>query len=304
MVQTSGAGHMERATFGEVVAALRKEQIHFLKGQTWSQQDLAIESGLTMRIVGKIERGEQARLNDEMLRGLARAFNLTSLERREFFAMASEVSDRNIARRDLRSEDVLAEVWGLLEDLCTPAFLTDPLFDIVGVNRALLSFHGVSLVELQAFKNTPVGANVLGLVFSSGTSLRQMLRHEWESIAHANVQQWRMSTLRYRHTDRFHQLFAALSTFADFRLMWAAGNDVEHAIEDCSRIRRCVYSHGIHGPVAYTVFVNISMSAFGDLHLCTLVPMNKNTADIFLKLAGDNKGALPLCRWPNPSLVT
>ena len=294
---------MEHATFGKVVAALRKEQINFHSGQRWSQQDLADESGLTLRIVGKVERGEQARLDDEMLRGLARAFNLTSLERQEFFAMASEVSDRRIARRDLCSEDVLAEVWELLDDLCTPAFLTDPFFDIVGVNRALLSLHGISLEELQAFKNTPVGVNNLGLVFSSSTSLKQALGHGWESIAHANVQQWRVSTLRYRHTDRFHEIFAALSTFADFRWMWAAGNDVEHAIEDCSRICKCVYNHGIHGPVAYTVFVNISMSAFGDLHLCTLVPMNKNTADLFLKLAGNNNGALPLCQWPNPSLV-
>ena len=76
---------MEHTVFGKVVAALRKEQISFHSGQTWSQQDLAIESGLTPRIVGRIERGEQARLDGDVLGSLATAFNLTSLERREFF---------------------------------------------------------------------------------------------------------------------------------------------------------------------------------------------------------------------------
>ncbi len=295
---------MEHATFGKVVAALRKEQTNFTSGNKWSQQDLANESGLSIRIVGKIERGEQARLDDEMLRGLARAFDLTSFERREFFAMASEVSDGHITRRDLCNEDVLSEVWELLDNICTPAFLTDPLFDIVGVNRSLLAFHGVSLEELKAFKNTPIGINNLGLVFSSNTALKETLGRGWDSIANANVQQWRASTLRYRHTERFQQIFTALSTYTAFRMIWAVGNEAEHAIEDCSRIRKCVYQHGNHGHVSYTVFVNISISAFGDLHLCTLIPMNKRTTNLFMELSETNSGALPLCQWPNSNLVS
>ena len=37
-------------------------------------------------------------------------------------------------------------------------------------------------------------------------------------------------------------------------MMWAAGNDSEYAIEDCSRLRSCIYKYGVHGSVAYTVF--------------------------------------------------
>lgn len=122
-----------------MVAALRREQINFHNGQNWSQQDLANETGLTSRVVGKIERGEQARLDGETLRSLARAFNFTSLERREFFAMASEVADGKIVRKDLCDQEVFTEVWGLLDDLCAPSFLTDPFSDFVGVNRSLLS---------------------------------------------------------------------------------------------------------------------------------------------------------------------
>jgi len=292
---------MEHTTFGKVVAALRREQINFRNGQRWSQQDLAVETGLTPRVVGRIERGEQARLDGELLGSLAEAFNLTSLERREFFSMASEVADKKIVRRDLCDQEVFFEVWNLLDDLCAPAFLTDSFSDIVGVNRSLLSLHGVSIQELQAFKSTAVGVNNLGLLFASDSPIKYVLGHGWSSIAHANVQQWRVSTLRYRHTARFRQLFSALSAFSDFRMMWAAGNDSEYAIEDCSRLRSCIYKHGVHGMVAYTVFVNVSLSASGDLYLCAFIPQNSDTASLFQKLAGDDNGALRISQWPNPT---
>ena len=62
---------MEHKAFGQIVTALRKEQIDFASGHSWSQLRLADETGLTERIVGKIERGEQARLDREILEGLA-----------------------------------------------------------------------------------------------------------------------------------------------------------------------------------------------------------------------------------------
>ena len=294
---------MEHTVFGKVVAALRKEQISFHSGQTWSQQDLAIESGLTPRIVGRIERGEQARLDGDVLGSLATAFNLTSLERREFFAMAIEVADQEIVRKDLCDNEVFTEVWKLLNSLCAPAFLTDPFSDIVGVNRSLLSFHNISLQELQSFRSTIVGVNNLGLLFAPGAPMKKALGLGWRSIAHANVQQWKVATLRYRHTIRFRQLFRELSKFAEFRMVWATGNDTEYAIEDCSRLRSCVYKHGTHGAVAYTVFVNISLSASGDLYLCAFVPQNSDTAILFHEIAGNDNSAVHVSQWPNPNLV-
>lgn len=86
-------------------------------------------------------------------------------------------------------------------------------------------------------------------------------------------------------------------------MMWAAGNDSEFAIEDCSRLRSCIYKHGVHGSVAYTVFVNVSLSPAGELYLCTFVPQNNGTADLFQKMAGDNNGAVRFSQWPNPNMA-
>ena len=104
---------MEHQAFGKIVAALRKEQINFTNGNRWNQTDLAEETGLTPSLVGRIERGQQARLDGEILTQLARAFNLTSLERREFFAMASEVTDKEIVRTDLCNEEVFEQGAGV-----------------------------------------------------------------------------------------------------------------------------------------------------------------------------------------------
>ena len=41
---------MEHRTFGQIVTALRKEQIDLVSGHSWSQHRLADETGLTVRI--------------------------------------------------------------------------------------------------------------------------------------------------------------------------------------------------------------------------------------------------------------
>ena len=283
-----------------MVAALRREQFDFASGNSWTQRQLAKETGLTVRIVGKIERGEQARLDAEILQGLAQAFQLTSFERREFFAMASEVADAALVRAALGSEDVFTQVWALLDTLCAPAFLMDPFADLIGVNRALLAFHDLSLAQLKAARATAAGANNMVLLLTPDGRLRQILGRGWRPIALANMQQWRAMTLRYRHTARFRQLFSALSACPDFYGLWADSH--EDGYDDYSRLRSYAYTHGAHGPVAYTVFTNTSLSAYGELYLSTFVPQDRVTTALFETLAGNSGQALSLAPWPNPSL--
>lgn len=291
---------MEHKGFGRIVTALRKEQIDFASGHSWSQHRLADETGLTLRIVGKIERGEQARLDREILEGLAQAFQLTSFERREFFAMASEVTDAGLVRAALGSEEVFRQVWALLDTLCAPAFLMDPFADIIGVNRALLAFHDLNLAQLKAARATAAGANNIAFLLAPDGRLRQMLGRGWRPIALANVQQWRAMTLRYRHTPRFRQLFTALSAYSDFQRLWEDSHG--DGYDDYSRLRSYSYLHGAHGPVAYTVFTNTSLSGYGELYLSTFVPQDGVTTVLFQELAGKRGEALSLAPWPNPSL--
>lgn len=292
---------MEHRTFGKIVAALRREQFDFASGHSWSQQQLAEATGLTARIVGKIERGEQARLDGEILQGLARAFELTSFERREFFAMASEVTEAGLMRATLGDEGVFGQVWRLLDTLCAPAFLMDPFADIIGVNRALLAFHDLSLAQLRATRTAGGGANNLVLLLAPDATLRRMLGRGWRPIALANVQQWRAMTLRYRHTPRYRRLFTSLCAYPDFQRLWADSHEDGH--DDYSLLRSYSYLHGAHGPVAYTVFTNTSLSAYGDLYLSTFVPQDRETTVLFQELAGKSGQALSLAPWPGARLA-
>lgn len=286
--------------FGKVVAALRKEQIDFKGGNGWSQEKLAEETGLTTRIVGKIERGSQVRLDRATLQELARAFQLTSLERREFFAMASEVTDEAIVRADLSHQEVFAQVWGTLGTLCTPAFLMDSFGDLVGANRAVLDFHKLNWSQLNSARSSAGNVNILSLLLAPEAPIRRVLGSGWQAIALANMRQWRVMTLRYRHTNRFRNLFISLSAYSDFQMLWAASR--RRVEDDNSRLRSHFYTHGVYGPVAYTVFTNISLSACGDLYLATLVPQNRDTVAVFQNLADKSHRPLALTPWPNPSL--
>ena len=291
---------MEHEAFGRIVAALRKEQIDYASGRRWSQQKLAEETGLTKRIVSKIERGRQARLDGEVLQELARAFKLTSLERREFFAMASRLSDKTFVRADLNHEEVFEKAWSLLDTLCSPAFLMDPFANIVGINRAMVAFHGCNLAQINAAKAATEGVNLLTLLLAPDAALRQVLGHGWHSIALDIMRQWRAMTLRYRHTERFQKLYAALSAFPDFHMFWSVSR---HRVQDVnSHLRSYVYTHKMHGPVGYTVFTNSSLSDYGDLYLSTYVPQDRGTVDLFQELAGKDSHALPLASWPNSCL--
>jgi len=291
---------VERKMFGKVVAALRKEQLDFDSGNSWSQENLAEETGLTTRIVGKIERGSQVRLDRATLQELARAFRLTSLERREFFAMASEITDDAIVRADLKHQEVFSRVWATLGTICTPAFLMDSFGDLVGANRAVLDFHRLNWSQFNAARSSAGNVNILSLLLAPDAPIRSVLGPGWQAIALANMRQWRVMTLRYRHTTHFRDLFSTLSAYPDFQMLWAASR--RRVEDDNSRLRSHFYTHSVYGPVAYTVFTNISLSACGDLYLATFVPQNRDTGAVFQNLADKGNRPLALTPWPNPTL--
>ena len=287
---------MEHETFGRIVAALRKEQIDFTTGRRWSQQKLADRTGLTKRIVSKIERGRQARLERDVLQELAGAFELTSLERREFFAAASQAGDREVVRAGLDHREAFERAWISLGTIGLPAYLMDAFGNILGINRAMVAFHGCNLAQINAAKSTEGGANILGMLFAQDAPLRKILGNGWNTKAMTVMRQWRAMTLRHRHTERYRQLYSALAALPDFPVFWSASRDQLQDVN--THLRSHIYTHRIHGPVGYTVFTDISLSGRGDLYLSTCVPQDPGTIQLFHRLAGASQHALRLSHWP------
>lgn len=289
---------MDRVSFGRLVAALRKEQFNYQSGRSWSQQKLADRTGLTQRIVSKIEAGKQRGIDGVTLVALANAFGLTSLERSEFFAMASEIGDGQIARSEQSDEEVFAQMWASLSNLHAPAMLVDSYGDVLGVNRSLTAFHNLRAIDLQARTNTDAGVNILSMLLAHA-GLRQALGNGWRRTALACMRQWRVTTLRHRLTHRYERLFESLATLPDFRTLWVAGYDSEEASYEGVHLRSSTYRHAAHGLVSYSVFTSIGLCTCGELYLSVFVPQDFATATLFQEVGSQNKGPLPLMPWPH-----
>jgi transcriptional regulator with XRE-family HTH domain len=83
-------------SFGPIVASLRKNHFELTTGRSWSQKTLADRIGVSSRLIKSIEQGAKQSVDVETLTKLADAFQLTTLERREFFALAAGVTDQQL----------------------------------------------------------------------------------------------------------------------------------------------------------------------------------------------------------------
>ena len=83
---------MNRRQFGELVAALRQDL-------GWTQFQLAEYAELDDAVVSQIERGVKKYFEPELLFQLVNAFQLTTLERREFLLAASGLDQKQIVRQ-------------------------------------------------------------------------------------------------------------------------------------------------------------------------------------------------------------
>jgi len=55
-------------------------------------------------------------LDGDVLRELAKTFDLTTLDWREFFAMAGEVNGSGVVRGDICNDEEFEQVWALVND--------------------------------------------------------------------------------------------------------------------------------------------------------------------------------------------
>ncbi|MCB0176004.1 MAG: helix-turn-helix domain-containing protein, partial [Anaerolineae bacterium] len=205
---------MNRKAFGKLIAALRKE--HFDQEDNRLTQAMLAEraqkldplSPLNEIIIGKIERGERAILDDQTLLSLADTLELSMGERREFYLAATGLDDEQIHATKKTAEEILATVIQMLTDIQLPALLLDPYLDVIAINDILLNLYQTSQIDLYSRMDQPAGFNLLGFIFSADFEpQRQLLgQQQWRNFAVGNVIYFRRTTLRYRTTKYFTAL--------------------------------------------------------------------------------------------------
>jgi len=289
---------MQRSEFGQLVAALRKQIFDPQTGRGWTQRELAAETGLSTKMIGDIERGRRVHLEPDVLVRLADAFGLIPLERREFFSAASGVAT-DAARVDLPdSHAVRAELSARLSAIQLPAYIHDPLGNVIAVNALLLAlFQEVGAALDAAPCAAPVRFNQLRIPFDPHSPLRQLNCPIWHRRCLDYTAHFRIASLRYRHTEHFAHLFRALCGYSDFLRAWLG---VGHGLETAgSHLPDYVYVHPRVGRLRYTLHKAATCSPAGEIYVCTLLPADSYTTACFNRLVQQINGTLHnFAPWP------
>lgn len=288
---------MHRSTFGKIVAALRKERFDPVQGRAWTQKQLAQTANLSERLVANIERGDKVHLEADVLSGLADAFSLTTLERREFFALAAEITHDQSVNPAHDPQQIREQVNTVINGTHLPGFVYDDYFDVVTANHAALTLHGIPSEWLQRLAAEQGAANFMHVIFAADSPMRRSMARSWETLAYGNMNQFRAMSLRHRHTARFQVLFARLCALPDFFTYWSS---THHTHSDfTSRMRIHQYPHPIYGPLFYAVFAATSYSSQNHLHVTILLPLDDSTVATFNTIYSQRPGhVLHLSAWP------
>lgn len=286
---------MQRNTFGQIVASLRKERRDPLTGRPWTQQQLATASRLSLRVIANLEQGKKATLDGAMLESLATALQLTTLERREFFTLAVDLKDEELAVApvyDVAAAD--AELLELFAGLYQPAFLYDDYFDILAANLAALTLHGIEPGWLQSLAGEGERPNFLHVIFAPDSPMRRSMQDGWPMLALRNLHQFRAMALRHRHTTRWHDLMAQLHTLPDFSAYWEETHFGQADVY--SLLRQHDYVHLHFGELRYAVMANTVYRPVVHRHLTALLPLDEYTFAVFTALHAQSRGRF--LRWP------
>lgn len=218
---------MEHSTFGQIIASLRKECLDPATSRPWTQQQLAQATGLSERVIANLEWGEKATLDGEILERLASAFRLTTLERREFFALAVEVASNAVMASVAAQAQAADQMLALFANLLQPAFLYDDYFDIVAANHAALVLHGITPAWLEHLAEKYKRPNFIHVIFAEDSPMRHSMQIGWHLLAQNNLHQFRAMGLRHRHTARWNDLMARLRTLHGFIGEWMVLHDAQ-----------------------------------------------------------------------------
>lgn len=142
---------MNSKDFGRLVAVLRQEQ-------GWTQTQLAGFVNVDEDMLSNIERGTKRHISPDLLYRFANVFQLTSLERREFFLAASGLEQTQMPRRAdqvwsgsaSKPAVILDNLLDLLSCMTVPALITDVYGDIVAINPVIFHLYSIDASILQA----------------------------------------------------------------------------------------------------------------------------------------------------------
>ena len=292
---------MNRKHFGELVAALRQDL-------GWTQFQLAEYAELDDAVVSQIERGVKKHFEPELLFKLVNAFQLTSLERREFLLAASGLEQKQIVRQPsvAMATDVfnvrraLEKMIELTGQIRLPAFLGDVYGDVIAANNIIASFFKIPPQFVERADQIPGGYNTTRFNFGKDLVSRRHVVDNWDSFALNSMRSFREHSLRYRAQPYFKYLmkiFRNQNEYPLFERYWKMVSSIEQDKE--INIDSFSFRHAEFGQLKYISSFTISITSFGELFLTQYLPLDESTSQVFEQLAQDaGQGVTTFAPWP------
>jgi transcriptional regulator with XRE-family HTH domain len=292
---------MNRQQFGELVAALRQDL-------GWTQFQLAEYAGLDEAVISQIERGVKRHFDPELLFQLVNAFQLTTLERREFLLAASGLDQKQIVRQPspamatdvFNARKVLDKMIELTGKMRVPAFLADVYGDVISANNIILSFFKLPLEFVERADEIPAGYNTVRFDFGKDLVAHSHVVDNWERYAFYSMRTFRENSLRYRAQPYFKYLmkiFRNQNEYPFFDRYWKMVSSIEQDKE--ASTDHFSYVHNEFGPIKYVSSSIISITSFGELFLIHYLPLDERTSQVFEQLAQHaGQGATNFASWP------
>lgn len=293
---------MNRKEFGELISALRQDL-------GWTQFQLAEFSNLDIAVISQIERGVKKYFEPELLFSLANAFQLTTLERREFIFSASGLDEKQIVRQPsnamatdvFNARKILDKMVALTGEIRLPAFLGDVYSDVVAANYMMLAFYDIPNSMIESAAHIPGGYNTTRLNFGRESLGRTQVTDNWDGYALNSMRAFRENTLRYRAWPYFKYLmkmFRNPTEYPFFDRYWKLVSSLEQDKE--VNIDNFRYTHKIFGPLHYIASTTIAITSFGNLFLVQNLPLDQRTEDVFNQLkAQAGVGSVRFAPWPD-----
>ena len=292
---------MNRKDFGELVAALRQDL-------GWTQSQLAEYSGQDDPVISQIERGVKKYFEPDLLFCLANAFQLTTLERREFIFAASGLDEKQIVRQPSEAiatdvfdaRKILERLIGLTGQLRLPCYVSDVFSDVIAANYMMLAFYDVSDSSFERAASIPAGFNTTRINFGRDSLSRAQVADNWEGYALYAMRAFREVSLRYRAWPYFKYLmkmFRNPSEYPFFDRYWKLVSSTEQD-KDVDQ-DHFSYVHNKFGPIKYITSTTTAITSFGNLFLVKNLPLDEHTEQVFAELKSQaGLGVVRFASWP------
>ncbi|MCB0153874.1 MAG: helix-turn-helix domain-containing protein [Anaerolineae bacterium] len=287
---------MNRKDFGEIVRALRKEQLDE-NYQPWTQAKLTKETSLSLEVIRRIERGQKKIIQEEELTLLADAFQLTSSERRQFFFASLNIAESKVPRRENDPETVLDMLRAYLSGVRQPAYVSDNYHDAVLANGSIVALLNLQ-TAVQTARTAPAGFNVARIGFDPDIGFLQLMGPDAERHAIYDMRYFRERTFLTRHTAYFNYVLHHLRKFRQFDRYW---REIQYENGDyLSGNMTYAYEHPQFGPLHYVSVESVTLTGAGTLSTIIYVPKNENTTTVFELLARKcGTEVFRLAPWPD-----